>query len=196
MATIEPPSLIRPRGRADREEGTGQREIDDGAPLDDGHVGDQLADPAAGVGHRDVESAESFERKRGQRFGTLVVGDVAVQRGTSVFAIRSQGSEPGVVDVAHHDLCTVVEESLDDRSPNACDATRDECDPTVEPVVGGAQGHAVWVARNSAHSSPCSSATVAIRRHRSTWPPRMFIPNVVRVRNSRTTTPSAPASYA
>ena len=42
--------------------------------------------------------------------------------------------------------------------------------------------------------SAYSSATSDIFRSRPTCPPTMFIPNDVRVRNSRTTTPSGPAS--
>ena len=175
-----------PPGRLHGQEGAGQVEVDDAPELGDRVVEDRRRGAPTRVGDGDVEVPEAFHGRARERRRPVVGGDVAGHDHDRVAEGGGEIVEKGLVEVADADLGPLGHEPLHDGAPDAARATGDDRD-----LPRQASGH---VGRWAFQLSPCSSAAVPMRRRRSTCPPGMSMPNEVQVRNSRTTTPSGPAS--
>ena len=159
-------------------------------------VDDGRRDATPGVRHRDVEPAEPVDGERRERRRPLLDRDVAAHDRACLAERVRDRTQTVLVDVADDDATAVVNHARGNGATDARRAAGDDRDLAVETshAVPRDAGQPLICARSSAHCSAFSSATTAMRRHRSSCPPGICMPNDVRVRNSSTTTPSGPAS--
>ena len=185
-----------PRCSLDGQEGAGEGDVEDSLPVSEGVVDDGRRDAAPGVRHRDVEPAEAVNGERRKGCGPLLDRDVAPHDRTRLAERVRYRAQTVLRDVPDDDATALVDDALGNGATDAGRAAGDDRDLAVETshAVPRDAGQPLICARSSAHCSAFSSATTAMRRHRSSCPPGICIPNDVRVRNSSTTTPSGPAS--